>query len=72
MSRALGPTEPEGKLPDSYRDKHGLLLVVDKDWYLHLWNIKYWAGGSRWAGPYRTRREARERLQELADEEAEG
>jgi hypothetical protein len=68
MSRALGPTEPEAKAPDSYREKHGLLLCVTKDWYLGLWNIEYWTGG-RWAGPFKTRREARERLAELVDAE---
>jgi hypothetical protein len=68
MSRALGPMEPVGKLPDSYRDKHGLLLVVDKDPYLGLWNILYWIGG-KWAGPFKTRREARKRLAALAEED---
>lgn len=57
-----------GKLPDSYRNEHGLLLVVNKDPYTWLWNIHYWTGG-RWAGPFKTRREARERLAQLVEEE---
>lgn len=37
-------------------------VVVKKDWYDGLWNIVYESGGTKYAGPYKTKREAVERL----------
>lgn len=39
----------------------GQIVVVKKDSYDGLWNIKY-EDGMRYAGPFATRKEARERL----------
>lgn len=39
----------------------GLKIRVVKNYYDGLWYIRYVDGGD-WAGPYRTRKEARERL----------
>ena len=39
----------------------GLAVEVRKDFYLGLWNI-YYVDGGKWAGPFKTKREAVERL----------
>lgn len=44
----------------------GLKLVVKKDYYLGLWNIKY-EDGMKWAGPFKTKKEAVERMEEIED-----
>lgn len=41
-----------------------LLLVVRKNWYDGLWEIRYADDNRRWAGPFKTKREAVERLQQ--------
>ena len=48
----------------------GLAVSVKKDHYTGLWGIYYDHGG-RWAGPYKTCREAAERLAEERASEAE-
>lgn len=46
----------------------GLRVVVRKDHYNGLWNIVYADNGMKWAGGYKTRKEASERLaRELED-----
>lgn len=39
-----------------------LKVIVKRDWYDGLWNLVY-VDGTRYAGPYKTRREAIEILQ---------
>lgn len=46
-------------------------VEVRKDHYSGLWNIYYCAGGTKWAGPYKTKREAIERLREHEEREKE-
>ena len=41
---------------------NGLSLEVRKDSYLGLWNVWYTIGG-KWAGPFRTKREAVEAME---------
>jgi hypothetical protein len=45
----------------------GLELQVTKDWYDGLWNVCYVDSGHKYAGPYKTKREATERMYEFAD-----
>lgn len=47
----------------------GLTVQVRKDFYLGLWNL-YYERGSKYAGPYKTRKEAAERLREFSEGEA--
>lgn len=54
-------------LPDSWWTPHGLLLLVKKDYYLGLWTVAYEIGGL-YAGPFKTRREARARLAQIVEE----
>jgi hypothetical protein len=42
---------------------NGLELKAVKNFYTGLWEIKYVDGGYVWAGPYKTKREALERLE---------
>lgn len=44
--------------------KSGLKVIVKKDFYTWLWNIKY-EDGILYAGPYKTKKEAVARLKEL-------
>lgn len=48
-------------------------LEIKKNWYSGLWEIRYvdGVGPGPWAGPYRTRGEARERLANAVEEAAE-
>lgn len=48
---------------------YGLEVEIKKDFYLGLWNIHYVTGG-KYAGPYKTKKEAMERLAEFIDTEA--
>lgn len=43
-----------------------LLLVVTKNWYNGLWEIRYADDNRRWDGPFKTKREAVERLQKAS------
>lgn len=45
---------------------NGLKLQVQKDYYLGLWNIHY-EDGMKYAGPYKTKREAVTRLKEICE-----
>lgn len=46
----------------------GLEVEVRKDYYLGLWNVWYTEGIlGKYAGPYKTRREAVERMRELTE-----
>lgn len=45
----------------------GLKVRVVKDFYTGLWNIKY-EDGIKYAGPYRTKREAVERIQRFIED----
>lgn len=44
----------------------GLKIVVKKDFYSGLWNIRY-EDGMKWAGPYKTKKEAVERMEEIGE-----
>ena len=43
----------------------GLEVEVRKDFYLGLWNIWYVQGTGKYDGPFKTKREAVDRLHEL-------
>lgn len=45
----------------------GQKVQVRKDYYLGLWNLRY-EDGMKYAGPYKTKREAAERLKEFAEQ----
>lgn len=40
---------------------NGQVVIIKKNAYTWLWEIRY-ENGMLWAGPYKTRKEARERL----------
>lgn len=42
--------------------KNGLVLVVRKHAYTGLWLICYEDSGAKWGGPFKTRREAIEKM----------
>lgn len=44
----------------------GLKVIIKKDFYTWLWNIKY-EDGMLYAGPFKTKKEAMLRLKELKD-----
>lgn len=46
----------------------GLRIIVKKDFYDGLWNLVYEDGGRKWAGPYKTKREALERLADARED----
>lgn len=48
----------------------GLEVEIRKDWYNGLWNIYYVKGGGTYAGPFRTKKEATQRLAEFLEREA--
>jgi hypothetical protein len=48
----------------------GLEVEVRKDWYNGLWNIYYVKSGGTYAGPYRTKKEAVQRLAEFLERDA--
>lgn len=45
---------------------NGLKLIVKKDFYIGLWNIRY-EDGMQYAGPYKTKKEAVEKLKEICE-----
>lgn len=49
---------------------NGLELRVVKNFYNGLWEVKYADGGQVWSGPYKTKREATERLERYLDDDA--
>ncbi len=53
----------------SAKTSTGLTVVVSQDHYTGLWSVKYEDGG-KFAGPYKTKREALQRMAELCDVEA--
>lgn len=46
----------------------GMHVEVKKNFYTWLWEIRYADGGNVWAGPYKTRQEARERLAQACEQ----
>lgn len=61
-----GPTVIEIKGDETMKKRYeinGLELRVVKNFYTGLWEIKYVDGGNVWAGPFKTKREATERLE---------
>lgn len=47
----------------TYKVENGLDVEVRKDFYLGLWNI-YYVDGGKWAGPFKTKKEAVQKLLE--------
>jgi hypothetical protein len=53
------------KIQTKAKTSTGLEVEVRKDFYLGLWNIWYVEGTGKYDGPFKTKREAIERLREL-------
>ncbi len=58
MARSHNPV-PFGK-----KLTNGLTLEVRKNRYDGLWNVVYADNGMKWAGPFKTRREAIEKMED--------
>ena len=46
---------------------NGQELVIKRDAYTWLWNVKYVFGGGVWSGPYKTKKEAFTKLEGYLD-----